>query len=216
MYALTGIVLTGGQSRRMGRDKAFLRHGTASFAEIAADLLLPHCDAVCLVGGTGPGFDGLEIPHVKDTHAGLGPLGGILTAFECMPGERFFVLPCDLPLLRPAMIRRVASCDLGEGDVAVAATVNRVQPLVGIYSRKVEPRLRKFLQSGGRSVTAFLRECTVAHVIFENSEDVVVESCFGNINTPEDLGRLGAPFRQRGSDPGVPGNVSGAFREDRA
>src|SRR5574342_801833 len=90
-----GFILAGGQSRRMGRDKATLKWGTDSLLNHMVQLLSTVVGAVRIIGRD-------DLP---DRIPGKGPLGGILTALETTDREANLVLAVDLPLLTPAFLK---------------------------------------------------------------------------------------------------------------
>lgn len=103
---VSAIVLCGGRSTRMGRDKASLPFGTETLLarvvsrvrQVAADVVLVAREGQVLP----PGFEA-----VRDPAEGLGPLAGIAVGLRAVHGTRAFVAACDMPFLRPALIRRL-------------------------------------------------------------------------------------------------------------
>lgn len=122
---LHGLVLAGGRSVRMGRDKASLAyHGRPQAAHIL-DLLSAFCirsyvscraDQAALEGLAG-------LPQLHDAHADMGPLAGILTAFEAHPEAAWLVVACDLPYLdRASLAALVAARDPSLAATAFASS----------------------------------------------------------------------------------------------
>lgn len=102
--AALGVVLAGGLSRRMGRDKAMLEHHGRSLLRRQVDLLMPVCTRV-IVSGDYAGFD--CIPDEGGRH---GPLGGILSVSGRVPGSSLLVIPVDMPCLGPEHLARLLQC----------------------------------------------------------------------------------------------------------
>lgn len=108
---LYGLVLAGGRSTRMKSDKAVLVYHGRPQAAHTLDLLSAHCDQVFLSCRAEQGSaEGLShLPQLHDTHFGLGPLGGILTAMEAHPHAAWLVAACDLPYLDQAALRTLVA-----------------------------------------------------------------------------------------------------------
>lgn len=130
-----GAVLTGGASRRMGRDKAGLPIGGVPMAlRVAAALRGAGAAAVALVGRPVPGVSdaGPGAEHVADLHPGAGPLGGVLTALTWAGARTVVVAPCDLVAPDPdALALLVAALDPSTNAVAppLAAVAGPRDPL---------------------------------------------------------------------------------------
>jgi molybdopterin-guanine dinucleotide biosynthesis protein A len=181
---IVGIVLVGGASRRMGSNKAFLRLGKRSFAQIAVSLLKTECEKVYLVGGQARDYEELGIPHIHDDIPDMGPLGGISSAFSSTGAQQLFVLACDLPVLKPSIVRSVIMMARQGGDVVFVSSGPVDQPLVGVYSNTIQPLLMSYLASGGRGVLKFLHHCKengmqiVRHELADAARSLI------NVNAP--------------------------------
>ena len=101
---LLGLVLAGGKSERMGRDKALLEFGGEAQAVRAARLLEGCCAQVFISARAGQGREALGWPVLEDRFTGIGPMGGILSALEARPEAAWLVLGCDLPFVTPRIL----------------------------------------------------------------------------------------------------------------
>jgi len=135
---LTGAILAGGKSARMGSDKALLNFGGMSFIERIAGTLAGVADPVVISAGEGGIYSALGLPVVTDVHAGCGALGGVHAVLSQMSTSRALFVPCDLPLVTPGACRRLADADTSN-DVVVGRCAGRLHPLFGIYTKKVLP-----------------------------------------------------------------------------
>lgn len=181
-----GVVLTGGRSRRFGRDKALVEvDGTTLAARVAAALAAGGCRDVVAVGVELPGLDRTGLPLVTDRWPGAGPLGGVLTALD-HAGTDVVVAACDLVDLDPATVAVVieaGSVEPGSGaepvDVAIATVTGRHVALAR-WNRSARQMLRARFEAGERSWKGALDSLQVRRV--EVSPSAVMD-----VDRPADL-----------------------------
>jgi molybdopterin-guanine dinucleotide biosynthesis protein A len=150
---LRGLVLAGGLSQRMQTDKGRLRYGTQGREqrEVAAALLAEVCQDVfvsCRAEQAAELPAGLQ--PLPDTFLGLGPLGGILSAFQRDPNAAWLVLACDLPFLTAATLRELVA---GRQPSRLATAFRSPssefpEPLITIFEPRAYPELLRFLSLG--------------------------------------------------------------------
>lgn len=166
---LAGLVLAGGRSARMGEDKAGLVYTDMPQALCTYRLLEELCDAVFVSDrheqSDAPGH--YEMPHIFDMYGDIGPINGILSAFDAFPDYAWLVVACDLPCLTAATLRTLVDAR----EPAKEATVFRnpydlkPEPLCGIYEPSIATRLLHAYRQGRHSPRALLLEaeiCTLA------------------------------------------------------
>lgn len=144
---LYGLVLVGGRSTRMGRDKATLEYGGKPQAVAAYELLSGCCAKVflsCRQGQTS------RLPAIHDTVENLGPIGGILSAFSAHPDKAWLVLACDLPFLTETTLHNlIARRDPTQWATAYrSAHDGKPEPLCAIYEPAIAGKLRAFVAGG--------------------------------------------------------------------
>jgi molybdopterin-guanine dinucleotide biosynthesis protein A/rhodanese-related sulfurtransferase len=179
---LAGAVLTGGESRRMGRDKALLALGGVALARRSADVLLAAgASPVLAVGGDLERLRSEGLDARADPHQGSGPVGGIATALRALTDHAVVVVvACDLAGLTPEAVALVAG-QLGDADVAVPVVDGRLEPLCAAWRPGVAAHLERCLAGDDRSVRAALRGLVVAEV--EGFDRAWVT----NLNTPGEV-----------------------------
>lgn len=181
---VAGAVLTGGASRRMGRDKALLPvDGVAMAARVAAALRDAGCSPVTAIGGDRSGLEALGLAVVDDPWPGEGPLGGILAALGAAE-EAVVVVACDLPWLDAATVTRVVAAegiDLERTDVVVASSGRR-EPLCARWQPSARDTLRRAFADGERAVHRAMAMLRVAEVAVDPHR-------VADADTPEDLDR---------------------------
>lgn len=149
---LLGLVLTGGKSTRMGRDKATLAYHGKPQREYASDLLATYCQAVywSVNAGQATELAGKPQPYITDSFLGLGPMGGILSAFRQQPNAAWLVVACDLPLLSEKSLDALVS-GRNRSKMATAfldSDLRFPEPLVSIWEPRAYATLLQFLAMG--------------------------------------------------------------------
>ena len=155
MSEVLGVVLAGGASRRMGRDKAALElHGRPLLAWVV-EVLRAAFEGVVVVG---PPERSALVPGVQviaDAFPGQGPLGGIATALRHTNGGRVFIAACDMPFLRPALARYLAT--VAPGAAACVPRSDRgLEPLCACYGPACLPVAEALLAEGDLALSTLL------------------------------------------------------------
>jgi molybdopterin-guanine dinucleotide biosynthesis protein A len=191
---ISGAVLLGGASARMGRDKAQLRVGGEALAVRTAALLASICDEVLLVGGDPPAAaPGRRVPD------GPGPrcaLRGLVAALGAARGDSVLVVATDLPGLTPDLL--LALVAQPAGDAVMPRQAGRPQPLCALYRRAtVLRRAERCLVEGRLAMQAVLDAtpgCEPLGVQWLEGGDLAALDPEGrvlaNVNTPDQLARF--------------------------
>lgn len=145
---MIGVILAGGESRRMGRDKAFLPFGGATLVETVASRLRDACDDVVVVARDPGPFEALGLRAVPDALPEQRSLVGIYTGILHADGPAF-VCGCDMPFLCPALIRHMGAL-VGSADVVIPR-VKDYEPLHAVYTPACLDPIRRVLAAGGRN-----------------------------------------------------------------
>jgi len=187
MDSIEGFILVGGQSRRMGADKAELLLAGQSFVERIANELSAVTCSVKLVGGK-PNAPRPNLQTVPDVFPGWGALGGVHAAISACAAEWAMVVACDFPFVPQELFAKLASLRADFEAVAPIQPDGIVQPLCSLY--RVDPCLRlaeEFIKSGERKPVALLQSVKTRWVPFEEVRSLKgADRFFDNINTPED------------------------------
>src|ERR1700682_5778225 len=179
------VILAGGLSRRMGRDKASLPAGDGTLIEHLARRLAPVVDETIVAGGSDrPPLAGVRM--VDDLYPGLGPLAGIQAGLRAARSPRVWVVRCDLPDVDPALASLLLGL-AGEVDAVVPRIDSEPQGVCAIYDRALESRIDGLLAAGERRVKMLLAASNVRYVTTDELRVVDPElRSFRNINTPAD------------------------------
>lgn len=194
-----GVILSGGKSRRMGRDKAFLMVGEEpAILRIARSLSSVFREVVISVGNPQK-YSPLGLPIICDIFYEAGPLAGIHAALSYL-GKDIFVVPCDKPLITSDLIKSVLDVALPNRITIVTDELNPY-PLFGLYPRVILPHLHSYLKGGGRRVFGFLESPEIRP--FVSVANVPgMEHLLKDMNDPEDyieiLTAIGSPEESKG------------------
>jgi cyclic pyranopterin phosphate synthase len=157
---VSGIVLAGGRSRRMGRDKARLPYGGTTLLNHVARILADVCAEVIVVAEDASDYEDMELPPgarvVGDLYPGRGPLGGIVTGLRAAGEGVHVVVACDMPRIRPEMIRFLFESADGS-DAAVPEIDGRLEPLCAAYHFRCADELESRLLADDLSLQSAVR-----------------------------------------------------------
>lgn len=147
--SVAGVVLAGGASVRMGRDKALIEVGGGRLVDRAVERLGTLCQEVVVASGPRR-IAGLTVAQVPDA-PGAGPLAGIVAGLRAIDADVAAVVAVDLPDLSDAVLQRLVQRLLaGEAAGLVPVVAGRLQPLHAVYRRSIAPALERALASGER------------------------------------------------------------------
>jgi molybdopterin-guanine dinucleotide biosynthesis protein A len=179
------VILAGGLSRRMGRDKASLPAGDGTLIEHLARRLAPVVDETIVAGGSvRPDLPDVRL--VPDRAEGLGPLAGIYAGLTAARHPHVWVVAVDLPDVQPAIVRLLREMSAGY-DAVVPRIGGEPQGVCALYQRNLASRIDALLNAGERSVKSLLAASTIRYVAPDELRAVDPQlRSFRNINTPAD------------------------------
>jgi molybdopterin-guanine dinucleotide biosynthesis protein A len=196
---VTGAILAGGSSRRLGRDKVTLDLGGRPLAHWVAEALGPSVGRLWLVTNHPQTHLSLGLPLVTDLVPFQGPLGGLYTALSYARTPWVLLTASDTPFLSPRLVSAMVSA---AGKLRRPALVCRsergVEPLPGLYAVRILGRLEELLQTKKRAFMAlldFLRPEVWDSGVWRTFDPE--GASFENVNRPEDLNRLAAWVTRR-------------------
>lgn len=181
---MDSVILAGGESRRMGTEKADLRLGDRSFLQVLLDVLVPISERVLVVGRHNASVRPTPaLAFIPDSLPGAGPLGGLITGLAASHSEKIMSVACDMPLVTAEAVELlVQECD-ERHDVAVPETDGRLHPLCAAYRRDCLPAMQDAFDRGERSVLSFYDRVRVKRVTEERLRAVDPELRFlTNVN----------------------------------
>lgn len=183
------IFLAGGQSRRMGRPKAWLEFGGRPLLSLLVTRMGAAFPEVVVVSAPGQELPETPAPVVFDEAPGEGPVAGMVVGLRAVTRPLAFVSSCDTPFLSPRLAGHLA--ELAEGyDVVVPEWEGRLHPLHAVYRTSVQPLLAAQLAEGRRRPLDLYDRVRTRVVTEPELREVDPEGrSFLNMNTPEEFER---------------------------
>ena len=183
---ITGIVLAGGQGRRMGGvDKGWVElAGKPMIAHVLARLVPQVGDVLINANQNLDRYAAFGLPVVPDAVGGFaGPLAGLHAGLTRATRAHVVTVPCDSPFLPTDLVERLANAlASNRAQLAVAKTFDQPHPVFCLVRRDVLAHLAAFLEGGGRKIDAWYASLAVTEVAFDDEADA-----FRNINTADEL-----------------------------
>ena len=180
----TLIILAGGKSSRMGRDKALLKFKNKTFVEIIYDNLKDICSEV-IISSNNPKVKIAGVKTVEDDIKDIGPMGGLFTCLKLSKTELSIVVSVDTPFVTKKTISKIALHSDGY-DITFVKQNNKAHPLIGIYRKNIIELLKSEIDSEKYKVMQMIKKSN--HQIITINDNFKDE--FFNINTPEDFGKI--------------------------
>lgn len=201
--AACACILAGGQSRRMGTNKALLPFQGEPLIARVARRLAARFDQVVVVTNTPEVYAFLGLPMVGDRAPGLGPLAGIEAGLAASRHRAAFFTACDMPFLDPDLAAHLVAL-AQEADAVVPVVGGQPEPACAAYTRDCLPAVAAQLDAGELKIAHFFARVRVRYV----TEDELrafgpPEVLFFNCNTPADLAAAQA-LAERLSGPTAP------------
>ena len=184
----SAILLAGGRSTRMGRDKAALLFGGVPLWKHQLATLRAAGASELFISGRADGpFAGCGVPVIEDITPGRGPLAALEAVLPRITTRLAIVLAIDLPAMRADFLAMLAETALAKDCSVVPEVDGRFEPLAAAYAPCIVPLVAECLRGGDRSMQNMLRMgsrrgLVIAHPV--RSEDLAL---FRNLNAPDDL-----------------------------
>ena len=191
--AVTGIVLAGGMSRRLGRDKAVETIGGQALISRVLDGLSQVADELVVVVNTQERAEELPLPDsvvaAVDIYPDTGSLGGIFTGLSASGNEWGIVVACDMPFLNLELLGYLLSLR-NSHDLVVPVIEHRPEPTHAAYSKVCLPAMETRLRANDLKIAKFFDDVRAKYVSQRHVEEFDPSKLsFFNINTEDDLTR---------------------------
>ena len=189
---VSGIILAGGSSTRLGQDKALIAAGEETLIERVVRRLEGVVTRIVLVTNEPERYAFLGLPVAGDVYPGVGTLGGLHAGLAAIETPYALAVGCDMPFLNPALLRHIISLRAG-CDVVMPRIGRYREPLHALYARSCAARLAHAIGAGQRRIMHALEGARLCYVEREAivRYDPQLHSFF-NVNEPQDLARMRA------------------------
>ena len=182
----TGVILAGGESRRMGSDKSLLPFKGARFIDHTYRTMAQLFEEVLIVTNSPDLYSDIPCRKVPDIYSAQGSLAGIHSGVSHANNETTFVVACDMPFINPQSIRILCN-RAAEGDVVIPIGAHGHEPLHAVYSKRCIQAMEDALDAGHKRIVGFFPQVEVVEVSTAKlSPADTDDSSFLNVNTPQE------------------------------
>ncbi|MBZ0200639.1 MAG: molybdenum cofactor guanylyltransferase [Ignavibacteriaceae bacterium] len=198
MYSdITGIILAGGKSSRMGVNKSFLKIGEKTIIEHITKLMKSIFNEVIIITNTVEEYAYLQFPMYEDIYKGKGPMGGIHSGLINSKTEKNFVISCDVPLMTKEMIEFIVEYE-SDKSVKFCEAAGYHQPMAGYYTKTILTELEITITSNNKNIEKpfhhFLMKIN-SEIIHPQKLSFYKDEIFFNVNEPKDYEWLTAKHK---------------------
>lgn len=201
MYTdITGIILSGGKSKRMGTNKSFLKIDGKTVIERTVDLMKGLFDRVLLITNEPEQYEFLNLEIYQDIYKNVGPIAGIHSGLIHSGTDKNFIISCDMPLITKNVIEFIIKKQTGK-SITITKADGFIQQLCGVYSKEVIPEIENLIENKTSDVQVGNHKCSckVLQLVQNIDSDIInieteyedyEKGMFLNMNRPEDYENL--------------------------
>lgn len=187
---ITGIVLAGGRSSRMGSDKAMIEFEGKKLIEYSLGIMR-EVAATTIISANNAQYADFGATVVSDNYKDIGPLAGLEACLRISGTRVCLFAPCDTPFLNVEFLNTILE-NITDYDAVVPISSNgKMEPLTGYYSREILPVVVQQIERGDFKVQNLLKKIRTNFLPFENHR------ILKNINTPDDLRNIEISGKER-------------------
>lgn len=182
---ITGIILAGGKSSRMGSDKGIVELNKKKFIEHILDAVLPNVNEVIIIANND-NYNYLGYKVIKDIIKDCGPLGGIYTGLMNSKTENNIVVSCDIPFISSDLIKYIIE-NTNNADISVPVYKGNIEPLCAVYTKRTSDQIHNLIMNKNLKIQNILKYFITKEIFITKMQKFYTEKLFVNINTPEEL-----------------------------
>lgn len=187
---VTGVLLAGGKSRRMGEDKRYMLVGEETLLDRGLRILRSLFQHVFIViAQNSPPIEKAGVMTLRDLIPDCGSLGGIYTGLQQASTPFVFVAACDMPFLEPAVISMFADL-ASSSDIVMAQLAGRLHPMHAIYGKACLPAVERMIHAREFKIQRMVEDPALTVRYVTETDLAIIDPTgrsFHNVNTPEDL-----------------------------
>ncbi len=200
---ITGIILAGGKSSRMGTDKGFVMYKNKAFIQHIIEAIQPLVDEIIIVSNN-PDYDiftlrltstplsnqrlgdNFSINRVNDLVENAGPLAGVYTGLHYTTTENNLVVSCDVPLINTATLKKLIEQIDENAAIIQIESQGKTMPLIALYKKQCNDVFLTLLEQGERRLRVAINHLKVKTIPLDKNQ----EKYTMNINTPDNLKKI--------------------------
>ena len=184
---ITGIILAGGKSKRMGTDKAFIKLNGKTLLEHSIELIQPFCNSL-LISSNNLAHEKFGYKIIPDKIPNCGPIGGVYSCLKKSEPEWNFVISVDSAFVEPEFIKFLISeiSEISEFDAVVPIHTKGKEPLIALYHKNCLVEIEKMIHSGNYKMHNLINSINTKWIDLQNWVNKYPR-LFHNLNRPEDL-----------------------------
>ncbi len=179
---ITGIILAGGKSSRMGTDKGFLLFNKKPFVQYSIDALKPLVSEIMIVSDN-PDYDIFGLKRINDITKNAGPVAGIYSGLKASSNELNLILSCDIPLISSEILQKLIDTIDNESQIIQVESQGKSMPLIALYKKEVARTFNSCLKNGERRLRIAIKSCKSKNIILEKEHEFLTM----NVNTQNEL-----------------------------
>lgn len=179
---ITGIILAGGKSSRMGTDKGFLMLNNKPFVQYSIDALQPLVSEILIVSDNTD-YDVFRLKRINDMTKNAGPVAGICSGLEASSTEYNLILSCDIPLITSEILQKLIDNIDDDSQIIQAESQGKSMPLIALYKKDVANTFDAFLKNDERRLRVAIKRCISKNIILEKEHEFSTM----NVNTQNEL-----------------------------
>ncbi|MBP2831506.1 molybdenum cofactor guanylyltransferase [Aquimarina sp. U1-2] len=179
---ITGIILAGGKSQRMGQDKGLMIVNNKPFIQHIIDALMPLTHEIIIVSNTSA-YDTFAIKRVEDHIPNAGPIAGIHAGLMHSKTVNNIILSCDVPMITTSLLEKLTSYKNDDYDVVQFEANRKTMPLIALYKKRCAAYCLDVLSRGEKRLRTLISEMNTKTIVLPKKDWFLVH----NINTVTDL-----------------------------
>ena len=185
---ITGIVLSGGKSRRMGKEKGLCHFRGKALITFAIDTLKPLCKTLIISANNKiDQYELLEYPVISDDIPDTGPIGGLYSCLKQSQSAINLVISCDTPFVTTEVYQELLKYIVDYQAVVPVHEDGLLEPITAVYHRSCLPVILQQIEKGEYKMMDLLARLNTKFVYFDTNMSDSKPSLFHNLNSPEDL-----------------------------
>jgi molybdenum cofactor guanylyltransferase len=181
---ITVILLAGGQSSRMGKDKGLIELNGKPLIEHITEKVRSLTETVIIITNQ-PGYDRFGFPCFPDIKKDCGPMGGIFAGLHYSSAKKNLILSCDIPFVPHHLLEHLVE-QSGAEDALVPRYDGKTEPLCGVYDRNCKETLKMLIDEKHFKLQNALKKLNTRYLDLHRFDDFD-KKWFANINTPDEL-----------------------------